>query len=551
MKKLITSFFFACLSVVLFAQNIGNQYYVIQLKDKGAVSKTAFVPQKYLTPQAIERRLNHQIGFDEYDIPVYNHYVEDISNHGAKVLARSRWLNSVVVQTSPEKIKIIAGSDYVKSIKKLDNQQYASSKLDHDISGEPVLQNGTLKHSATNLYDYGNAAAQVAQINLISLHNQGYDGRGMTIAVIDAGFNSVDLLTCFDSLRATNRILGTRDFAEPGNNVYATTMHSHGTAVLSTMAANAPGQMVGMAPQAKYWLLRSEVGSSESIVEEYYWVSAAEFADSVGVDLINSSLGYTTFDDPLTSHTYADMDGNTAVCTIGADRAAAKGILVVNSAGNDGNVAWNYIGAPADGDSVFTIGAVNSSGFRASFSSKGPTYDGRIKPTVDAMGSGTTVWYPGGLTSGSGTSFSSPIICGATACIWQALPSLNNMQIIDLLKMSGSQYTNPDNMLGWGIPDYAKALSTAAVLKPNPDSGLQIFPNPCKNKINIVLPKTLRTNGNIRVCNLQGKCIKEIAIPGSGNKVLVIDDLVGLPSGMYIVHISDLEIAYSALFVKM
>jgi subtilisin family serine protease len=248
------------------------------------------------------------------------------------------------------------------------------------------------------------------------------------------------------------------------------------------MAANIPGQLIGTAPKASFWLLRSEDGATEYIIEEYNWVSAAEYADSVGADVINSSLGYTEFNDPSQNHTYADMDGNTAPATIGADMAARKGILVVNSLGNEGSSPWYYLSAPSDGDSVLGIGAVDGAGIYASFSSHGPSYDGRVKPDVAAQGSGVCVVdpYSGGLTFGGGTSFSSPILAGMSACLWQANPSLNNMQIAQAIKQSASQYENPDDMLGHGIPDFVLANNILTVISgPGAEPGyFNIYPNP-------------------------------------------------------------------------
>ncbi len=295
-------------------------------------------------------------------------------------------------------------------------------------------------------------------LNGIALHDMGYDGTGMTIAVLDAGFLHADTLRVFDSLWMNGQILGTKDFVSPQSpDIFGA--HYHGAMVLSTMGGNWPGKMVGTAPHAHYWLLRSEDGGSEYLIEELNWVSAAEFADSVGADVINSSLGYTTFDNPSQNHTYADMDGNTTPITIGADMAVSKGMIVVNSAGNDGGSSWQYIDAPADGDSVFSIGAVTASGNYASFSSTGPTYDGRIKPNVVAQGSGSTIINPynGLVSTGSGTSFSSPITAGMVACLWSAHPNKRTTQIMDAIQQSGSLAGNPNNQLGWGIPDYLAA----------------------------------------------------------------------------------------------
>jgi hypothetical protein len=373
----------------------------------------------------------------------------------------------------------------------------------------------------------------------------------MTIAVIDAGFNSVDIMPCFDQLRAGNQILGTRDFAVPGNNVYATSMNSHGTKVLSCMAANVSGQMVGTAPGADYWLLRSEVAESESVIEEYYWLSAAEFADSVGADLINSSLGYTTFDDAGTNHTYANMDGNTTVITRAADKAAAKGILVVNSAGNSGGAGWWYIGAPADADSVFTIGAVDASGKRASFSSVGPTYDRRIKPTVAAQGQSAAVYGPSGLAAANGTSFSSPIICGMTACLWQAWPNLTNMQIIDVIKATASQASSPDSLLGWGIPDYSQAVLLPTKIHTEKSEAFTVYPNPVTDHLTIVLPAQVSAKFEVAICDLQGRKVKTYQAEANGQKVIQLNGLGFLSPGIYMIRIKDEFTSYTQKIIRI
>jgi len=469
-KAYLLLVFLILISSFLSAQQADLKTYVLHFTDKGMDKYASLNPSLFLTEKSVERRLKHKIEFDQSDLPVNEQYVQDVITTGARVLARSRWLNTIVIEANAEMLNKITVLPQILKIQPIINpssKQISPSeflKPSFEVENTSPWSIGKSSVGTDDTYEYGAAFNQINQINGQYLHNLGYMGEGMTIAVLDAGFNSVDIMPCFQSMRANNQIKGTRDFAQPGNNVYATTMASHGSSVLSCMAALSEGQMVGTAPKADYWLLRSEVATTESIIEEYYWVSAAEFADSVGADLINSSLGYTTFpNSPEADHTYADMDGNTTVVTKGADKAAAKGILVVNSAGNSGGVAWKFIGAPADGDSVFSIGSVNATGTRSSFSSIGPTSDGQIKPTVVAQGSGTAIFTPSGQVSGNGTSFSSPIICGMTACLWQAFPQMNNMQIIELIKATSSNASLPDNLIGWGIPDFQYASTPVSV----------------------------------------------------------------------------------------
>lgn len=556
MKKtllLIISFIYI---TSLVAQDSGLTTYVLHFTDKG-VSKAALSnPANYLTDKSVERRLKQKIAFDQADIPVNNQYIKAISNTGARILTRSRWLNTVVIEANAGMINEISSLPYVSKIQPLVNNKNQSLPL---TSAKPFFEKETIspwlfettKNGTADLYNYGAAFNQINQIKGQSLHNLGYSGQGMLIAVIDAGFNSVDIMPCFDSLRANNQIKGTRDFADPGNNVYAT-LASHGTSVLSCMGAYSSGQMVGTAPKADYWLLRSEVGESESIIEEYYWVSAAEFADSIGADMINSSLGYTTFpDSPGANHTYANMNGDNTVVTIGADNAAEKGILVVNSAGNEGASAWKYIGAPADGDSVFTIGAVTATGIKASFSSVGPTSDGRIKPTVAGQGSGAAIFIPSGLGSGSGTSFSSPIICGITACLWQAFPERNNMQIIALIKASASQASHPDSLLGWGIPDFQIASSTLSIQNQSVENKLITYPNPVVDKLTLGFPVSIHGKYSLEIVNLQGTVVYSHQRNEGSTRSIQINDIGYLPSGIYFIKVSDRSMIFSGKIIKM
>jgi serine protease AprX len=557
MKKLILLILSLVFITSIFAQEAGLAIYVLHFKDKGDVKAGSLNPLNYLSYKAVNRRLKQKISFDQTDIPVSNQYIKSISITGANILTRSRWFNTVVVEANMDMINEISALPYVSEI-----QPLGKNKKKLSPSAEPAFKNETvspslpeiIKNTTNDLYNYGIAFNQINQLKGQYLHNMGYSGQGMLIAVIDAGFNSVDKMPCFDSLRANNQIKGTRDFAQPGNNVYGSSMASHGTSVLSCMGANSSGQMIGTAPKADYWLLRTEVIATESILEEYYWVSAAEFADSIGADLINSSLGYTTFDDEATSHTYADMDGNTTVVTRGADKAAEKGILVVNSAGNSGGAGWWYIGAPADGDSVFTIGSVTAAGIRSDFSSVGPTSDGRTKPTVAAQGSNTAIFYLNNqniqtLGTGNGTSFSSPVMCGMTACLWQAFPDLNNMQIIEIIKASASQASQPDSLLGWGIPDFLAATNTLSVQ--TKENKLVAFPNPVVGKLTLVFPVSIPGKFNIEIVNLLGKVVYSLQRDEGPIRSIQIDNIGYLSSGIYIIRISDQSVIYSGKIIKI
>ena len=509
MKK-ITGIILLLFVIRIVGAQVAPDKYYIQFTDKNNSPYTLDHPEDFLTQRAIDRRQAHNIPFDEKDLPVNPQYLQGVADAGAQILNPTRWLNGVTIYTDSDSVlNAIQNLPYVDHTVFLKGGNTGEKPYFKNETVEKVPPHSQKSTSGTLSYDYGEAYNQIAQINGIGLHDMGYRGEGMVIAVLDAGFTGVQTHPLFDSLWANNRILGTKDFVYPGGDVFQG--HWHGRMVLSCMGANIPSLMIGTAPKASYWLLRSEEGPAENVVEEYNWVSAAEFADSVGADVINSSLGYIDFDNPAFTHPYSDMDGNTCISSIGADIAASKGILVTNSAGNSGdNITFPWIGAPADGDSVFTIGAVDGNGNRASFSSKGPTYDGRIKPVVMAKGQGTTVADDGsGISYGSGTSFSSPVMAGMTACLWQAHPEMSNMEIIEAIKNSASQHNNPDNYMGWGIPDFMEANSLLTTVENSePENAFAtVYPNPCNERVVIRFNQPVKTEVTYALKDLMGKTL--------------------------------------------
>lgn len=421
--------------------------YRVSLSDKNGTPYSIKKPSKYLSAKAIERRERQHLAIDSTDLPINPAYIKGISKAGFQIVSKSKWNNTVVVRvqdtTSIAKLKALP---YVCSTRRV-----FTSPDSVAAPSRHVIQTDTTK-ADPNKY-YGRADAQISTLNGKFLHEAGFKGKGMTIAVIDGGFMNLDSLELLSNVN----ILGTRNFVYPDTkSVYGEL--DHGTAVLSTMAANLPGRIVGTAPEAAYWLLRSEYGETESESEEDFWAAAAEFADSVGVDVINSSLGYNEFYDKSTSHTYRQLDGHTAQITKAAARLASKGIILTNSAGNDGAKTWKKICFPADADGILTVGAMRPDSINAIFSSVGPTADGRVKPDVMAIGSPCAAITGFGLIFWvSGTSFSSPITCGMVACLWQALPHLTATEIMNLIRRSSDRAAYPDNIYGYGIPDFGKA----------------------------------------------------------------------------------------------
>ena len=448
MKKLVLLVFALNICLGTFAQFTPEDTlkYRISLKDKAATDYSLQKPEMYLSKKSIERRKRQGLEIDSTDLPVCKKYVDAIRKKGVHVLVTGKWDNFVTVSCNDSMlIAEIAGLPFVRSTERV-WRGVAKRASERDSLINKPLRTDSL---------YGPAITQIKMSHADRLHEAGFKGQGMTIAVIDAGFHNADKIEAMKNIN----ILGTRDFVNPEADIYAES--SHGMSVLSCMAMNQPNVMIGTAPEASYWLLRSEDEYSENLVEQDYWAAAIEFADSVGVDLVNTSLGYYSFDDPTKNYRYRDLNGHYALMSREAAKAADKGIVVVCSAGNSGSGSWKKITPPGDAENVITVGAVNKYGVLAPFSSVGNTADGRVKPDVVAVGLGSDVMgTDGNLRHANGTSFSSPIMCGMVACLWQACPELTAKEIIELVRRSGDRAVFPDNIYGYGIPDLWKAYQS-------------------------------------------------------------------------------------------
>ena len=437
--------------------------YIIQLKDKNGSSFSTSNPSLFLSQRAIDRRVRYNIPLAETDLPVNSNYIQSILGVGnVSLLNVSKWFNEVCILTTDSaaitKINALPfvqttapiaarTVNFIKPVNKLSNP---GNTFAPSYAARP--------QSPLDIYNYGRAYPQIHLHNGEFLHNHGFRGEGMQLAIMDAGFLNYLTLPTFDSVRKNNQVLGTWDFVAGKTSVNEE--HPHGMNCFSTIAANMPGTFIGTAPKASFYLFRTEDILSEYPVEEQNFTAAAERADSLGVDVLSVSLGYNTFDNSLFNYTYADMNGQKTLIAKAVDMAAQKGIVVVVAAGNEGNNAWHYLVTPADADSALTVGAVNANRQIASFSSYGPSSDGQIKPDVAAVGAAAIIASnaTGLPVASNGTSFACPIMAGITTDLWQAFPEVNNMAIIDVLRKSADHNSTPDNRTGYGIPDVKKAF---------------------------------------------------------------------------------------------
>jgi len=440
--------------------------YIVKLKNKGGASYAISNPLVYLSQRAVDRRLRYSIPIDSADLPVTPSYITQIDNvPNVTILNVSKWMNAVTIQTSDAAaITTISGLPFVQSVNGLaarinGRETPVPSKFDQEniIGPQPFVER--IDRVAADYFNYGtNSYNEIHLHNGEFLHNIGLRGQDMQIGMLDNGFNNYLVLKSFDSARINGQILGTWDFVAREANV--TNDGSHGMQCFSTIVANIPGQFIGKAPKASFWLYRTEDDASETPIEEFNWVCGAERADSTGSDVISSSLGYNVFDNPSLNYTYNDMNGNTTISAKGADMAAKKGLLVFNAAGNEGNSAWHYIITPADGDSVVAVGAVNTAGVIGSFSSYGPSSDAQIKPDMSSVGVAALVQTTANTVgTNNGTSFACPNMAGLGTCLWQGFPEYNNMKILRALQLAGHKAATPDDRVGYGIPNMKTAFS--------------------------------------------------------------------------------------------
>ena len=497
----------------------------VYFNDKPSSATFLANPLTMLTQRSLDRRTAQNIPLDITDVPVEQTYITQISAAtGITVMAKSKWLNALHIRGSQTDIQALSGLSFVNNVKFANHSLNPSGRI---AQYSNKIQAVNKQYDVEVTYNYGGSQNQVEMLNGHLLHQQNFTGQGKIIAVLDSGFTGVDTAAPFQNLITNNQILGGYNFPDQNSNYFF--RHNHGTNVLSTMGAYTDGQLVGTAPSAQYYLFITEDVNSENPVEESYWVEGAELADYYGVDVINSSLGYFDYDVAAYSHQYDDMIGNKTFASRGANMAFNKGIVVVISAGNSGATAEPHIATPADAFGALTIGAVNSSEVYASFSSIGPSFDGRIKPDVCAKGAGTTVASPTGtIYTSSGTSFSSPVMAGMVASFWSAVPNLTAQQVVNFVKQSADNYNVPTNQKGYGIPDFQLALANALNLEViETNQSFLVYPNPAENQITFQLENNQK--GIVYMYDVLGQKIVEKEISENNNTI----DIQNLSNGVY------------------
>lgn len=519
--------------ILAFGVNAQDRY-AIHYKYKPQDLYTLENPNEFLTEASIARRLKQGIGLDSLDLPVSPKYIDLIQPLVQSVYYHSHWLNASVVVAHSEEVDVIQSLDFVDTVVYIARGFVEDTSSSNRINGKAGLKANSNKKSASSEapFDYQNNLLGIEE-----MHQFGFKGTGVTIAVFDAGFPGVDQIDALSHIFENGQFKGGRDFVHVWNqNVFS--KNQHGTSVLSLIAANDPEVLLSGAPEANYILCITEEVPTEYRVEEYNWIKAAEYADSLGVDIINSSLGYWDFDDPVMNYNLDDMDGETALISRGASIAANKGILVVTSAGNYGNRGVSSLTAPGDAKGILSVGATNMGMERASFSSQGPTADGRIKPDVSTFGE--QVWLlrsNGTMGRSNGTSFSAPQIAALAAGLWEANPKWTKDELIEKILLSSTQAEDPDNLIGYGIPNFSGAhLGQILHVVQKEEENWKIYPNPLEGN-SLFVQLGSKIDGEFMLMDSQGRTIQKSAMLRNNEREPFLVSLPDMPSGVYVVEI--------------
>lgn len=526
-QKLLILLFYFFASITLFAQ---TNSYIIYLANKQGTLGTLDNPTTYLSSRSIEKKALQHISLDSTDLPVSKNYIDLLKNEGAEIVYPSKWLNAVCIKATPSIYAAILALPWVKN-----------SAPMYKVSGPPNTQ--TITNASQNI----NYATNYSDfLGITQMHDAGIKGSGILIAITDAGFPGVDTLTAFKHLWTNNQLVYSYDVADNESNVFND--DNHGTYMLSILAGDASNYK-SIVPDANYVLLRTEVAATESKLEEYNWLRAAEIADSCGVDIISVSLSYTTYDNASDSYTYADMNGSTSIIARAADMAYEKGMLVVCSAGNDGAKTWKYIGTPADAHNVLAVGSVDANNTKSNFSSYGPSADGRIKPDICALGTGIYCIKPDGtLFVTGGTSLATPMIAGILAGIKQSYPTVSNDVLKSLLLQSCDNFSHPTNLKGYGVPYYPNTFAYTSVY--SQDSKFLIAPNPYQSgKLILKVPES-DDEYFIEIFDNQGKLLFNQSIIALNNLIELNEFVKTFSQGIYFISIESINARETLKWVK-
>lgn len=538
MKNYLPLFLSLFISIANFAQ---TEDALIFFADKENVEAALANPITILTQEALDRKALHNTPIDERDVPLNESYKAEVANQpGITVHAKSKWMNAVYVRGIKSNIDNLMNLAFVTEI------EFMNKDLNRPFTPRNTKDKFEIENQSHPEYNYGSSRNQIEMIKMDVVHDEGFTGAGITVAFMDNGYPNVLTNRAFETMRNENRLLGYYDFVDRVENPNGT--GSHGAHTLSDAAAYLEDEFVGTGPDASYYLFITEDGRQESPIEEAWWVEALERADSLGVFVTNTSLGYQDFDNPSYDHKYSDLDGQTAIGSRGANHAFEKGMLNVVSAGNSAQ-GFGYVNSPADAPGALTIGAVDEDGIYAYFSSFGPTYDGRVKPDVMAQGLGAAIVdLYGDISYSNGTSFSAPIIAGSVASLWEAAPRLTNEQIMQIIRESAHLYDNPTDLMGYGIPNFSKALEAVKTLGIEDqilEANFALYPNPVTTEINISFPKN-STTAEFALYDVLGKEIIKKKITPTSNRIKVSH----LKSGLYIATIKSNQKTTSFKIIK-
>lgn len=532
-----TASFVLLLSASSMIAQTGPDAYWVRFTDKEGTPYSIAEPEAFLSPRSIARRQAQGIAIDELDLPVDPSYIAAVLATGdVELVNRSKWFNAITIRTTDAlALAAIESLPFVQTVR---STRRAVAPVPAPVDKFSLEAPAAMVQRGGQPEDYGASWTQISMLNGHELHAMEAKGQGMLIGVLDSGFEGTDSLAAFDGLRAREGIVLTRDVVAHDGDVYAD--HWHGRSVLSCMAGDLPGFLQGTAPSADYALVRTEEVAYELIIEEDNWVAGAELLDSLGCDVLNTSLGYTTYDDSLQSHAYADLDGSTTRISIAAGIASQKGMIPVQSAGNNGWSPWRRISAPADAMDILAVGAVGDQGLHAGFSGFGPSADGRVKPDVMALGGGAIGLRVQGdsIAPLNGTSFSAPILAGLVACLWQLHPERTAHEVMDAVRRSAHLYETPNDSMGYGIPDFLQAhawLMQVGVDGLRGADGLVAYPVPFDDRLVLSIPGG-EGLASVEFRDVAGRIALERQARFEGG-ALRLDGLDALRSGAYLIHV--------------